>query len=464
MRIQDGGGWLLLGIFGMTLLGASAEGQMNYSQGQRSTGGYRQPMQLAQTPAPPPTQSPPASRPQPNADDDGSDSPFADDPESVQTGGGSGNNGLWQPPPELPTNNYGSGNCWMAVEQSCCNMGCCTPKCGCWYGGADYLLGKAHFSQGYAAIVCQTTTNTGVTPNTSTTTDTAVPFPYRYSSMYRVFLGYHLSRCGGDINFTYWNLQSTAATTLGPANVTDGTNIILGQVLNNPADGQYLNASSGIRINIYDIDFSKYLIYGGPGRPCDCNFCPRWDMRWFAGVRITQVNRFDNNSVVNPNGSTTANGMINANFYGAGPKIGIQARRYIGQSQRLSVYAKGSMSLLLGQFHSSRTQVVPGDTQTPTSITTANDNTSRVIPVTDIEVGGSYQLYPQFFVSAGYFVQCWWDLGFGETISTGTTGLVTSFRHARHGQHHGLDRFVRAGGDVLLNRWSVFRLLRCQTV
>ena len=49
-----------------------------------------------------------------------------------------------------------------------------------------------------------------------------------------------------------------------------------------------------------------------------------------------------------------------------------------------------------------------------------------MIPVTDIEVGGSYQIYPQFFVSAGYFVQCWWDLGYGETIGTGR-GLMTSF-------------------------------------
>ncbi len=103
-------------------------------------------------------------------------------------------------------------------------------------------MGKPHFSQGYAAIVCQTTTNTSVTPNVSNLTETAVPFPYRYTSMYRIFAGYHLTNCGGDINFTYWNLQSTAATRLGPADVTDGTNIILGQVLNNPADGQFLSA------------------------------------------------------------------------------------------------------------------------------------------------------------------------------------------------------------------------------
>ncbi len=148
-------------------------------------------------------------------------------------------------------------------------------------------------------------------------------------------------------------------------------------------------------------------------------------MRWLAGVRIAQVYRFDNNQITNPDGSIAALGMINANFYGAGPKVGFQIRRYFGPQQRLSVYAKSSMSLLLGQFHGTRTQNIPGDVNTPTSITTAIDNTSRVIPVTDIEVGGSVQLYPSFFVSAGYFVQAWWDLGYGETISAG--GLATSF-------------------------------------
>ncbi len=437
MRIGNTYWWgalAALGMVGTAIFGATAECATPNRTGQTparlAASNSGSSLRIAQGSTPTPAQPSPVTLAQPNSNNNPNNNasnnasdPFEDDSQTAAGYPANSANGLWQPPPALPSGNCPT--CWD--NDDCCTNACCAPKCGCWYGGADYLLAKAHFSQGYAAIVCQTTTNTTTTPNVSNLTENAVPFPYKYSSMYRVFLGYHLNDCGGDINFTYWNLQSTAATTLGPANVTAGTNIILGQVLNNPADGQYLNASSGIRINIYDVDFSKYLIYGGPGSPCDCNFCPRWDMRWFAGVRIAQVNRFDNNSITNADGSTAAYGMINANFYGAGPKIGLQARRYIGRSQLFSVYAKGSMSLLLGQSHISRTQIVPGDSNTPTAITTANDNTSRVIPVADIEVGGSYQLYPHFFVSAGYFVQCWWDQGFGETISTGTSGLVTSF-------------------------------------
>jgi hypothetical protein len=40
-----------------------------------------------------------------------------------------------------------------------------------------------------------------------------------------------------------------------------------------------------------------------------------------------------------------------------------------------------------------------------------------MIPVTDIEVGGTWQLAPFTYISAGYFFQCWWDLGQGEQIS-----------------------------------------------
>ena len=39
-----------------------------------------------------------------------------------------------------------------------------------------------------------------------------------------------------------------------------------------------------------------------------------------------------------------------------------------------------------------------------------------MIPVTDIEVGGTWQMAPYTYVSIGYFFQGWWDLGQSETI------------------------------------------------
>lgn len=64
----------------------------------------------------------------------------------------------------------------------------------------------------------------------------------------------------------------------------------------------------------------------------------------------------------------------------------------------------------------SRVKTTPGTGEVPTEITSQYDQYSRMIPVTDIEVGGSWQVAPFTFVSVGYFFQCWWDLGWSETV------------------------------------------------
>ncbi len=262
-------------------------GQRQPSRAMNATAGYVQPLRMAKG-DPPPAPVPTPAAPLP-ADDNEQASPFADDPQSTDVGPGGGGGpspapgcgagcapgcgGMWQDPPSLPTCN--SDGC-----QRCFDGFCCPRPCGCWYGGADYLLGKAHFSQGYAALVCSTTTNTSVTPNVSNLTETAVPFPFRNQSMYRVFMGYHLGAGrNGDILFTYWN--AAPRPTLGPANVTDGTNIILGQVLNNPADGQFLNAQAGGAPSPTSISPSTWINGASPHAAR-----PRWDLRWLAGVRI----------------------------------------------------------------------------------------------------------------------------------------------------------------------------------
>jgi hypothetical protein len=94
----------------------------------------------------------------------------------------------------------------------------------------------------------------------------------------------------------------------------------------------------------------------------------------------------------------------------------MQGRRYFGQNGFLSLYARASQALLIGDYQMSRISTTPGDQQLPTEITEQFDRYSRMVPVTDIEVGGSWQVAPYTFVSVGYFFQCWWDLGQSETI------------------------------------------------
>ena len=282
---------------------------------------------------------------------------------------------------------------------------------GLWYGGVDYLLVRPRFSQNTAFVQQTNVTDSTVTPNTSTQTSQSVQFPFKYSSSFRASLGYRLLDCGGDVQFTYWRL--TGSSQISAQATTDVS--YFGQLGVDPEAGNTLTASTGVTANIYDFDFAKCLSLGGPSAPCDACFCPRWDLRWNAGVRLGDVSRFDNNFVSNGT-STVQFGNINTRFVGAGPRVGCQGRRYFGQCGLLSLYARGNMSLLIGDYRSGRVMTRNGsDTETTTTFA-QSDSMSRIVPVTDIELGGSWQIAPYTFVSAGWFWQAWWDLGQSESI------------------------------------------------
>jgi hypothetical protein len=294
---------------------------------------------------------------------------------------------------------------------------------GLWYGTVDYLLARSRFSQGVAEVRQTTTFDGTTTPAVSTQSSDSIQFPFRYQSSFRAGLGYRLLDCGGDIQFVYWRLTGSAQLSDGPASVESGSRVIFGQLGNNPGDGQFWNGTAGVTANVYDFDFAKCLAFGGPKTACDACFCPRWDLRWSAGVRAADISRFDNSSVTTSNGDLVSRGNINARFTGAGARVGLQGRRYFGQRGLVSLYGKASQGLLIGNYKSARTLITPGfDTETNTSVLTQHDTFARLVPVTDIEVGGSIQLAPYAFISAGWFFQCWWDLGQGETVPGGSFG------------------------------------------
>ncbi len=101
-----------------------------------------------------------------------------------------------------------------------CGGGCSMGSRGClgnlWYGGVDYLLFRPRMSQAVAAVRRQETSNTSVTPNTSTVTDTVVEYPFNYNSSFRVFAGYRLLDCGGNFEVAYWRLVNNAQRDRGP--------------------------------------------------------------------------------------------------------------------------------------------------------------------------------------------------------------------------------------------------------
>ena len=316
-----------------------------------------------------------------------------------------------------------STECCDDQGSDCCSHGRCGGR-GVFYGGAEYLLVKPRFSEAVAEVRRTIVLDETATPETSTQTDQSVEYPYDYQSSFRTFVGYRLCDCGGEIQFTYWRLQGDAEIADGPAQVESGNLIIFGQLGNNPCEGEFFRARSSVDANLYDLDFSRCIPVGGSSC-CDPCGCPRWDLRWMAGFRIADINRHDQNLVT---GTTSEDclgvGNINADFTGAGPRVGMQGRRYFGCTGRLSAYAKSNGALLLGGYDVRR--VLRNQTVETESIVTTvqEENLTRLIPNAEIELGTSWQLGPHAYFSAGWFFQAWFDLGSSQEIVGSTFGAL----------------------------------------
>ncbi len=278
--------------------------------------------------------------------------------------------------------------------------------CG-FFAGADYLYVRPTFSENTAYFRRNTTIDAN---ENVTVTDTVVHQDFDYTSSPRIFLGYRFCDCGGEIRFTYWNYDNSSSQITGPA-TTD--TIYAGQLeINTSVPGQQLLVDSHLNMNVYDIDYSKCVCYGG-GKPCDpCHGCPVWTLKYTAGVRIADVRRTDDNILL-PVDDLSVAGHISADFIGAGPRLGIEGRRYC-RDGALSFFARGSMSLLLGEYDLKETRFDP--TLVPGTTDNYFDSHARVIPVAEIELGGTYQVSQRISASVGYLFQAWWDLGAFEQI------------------------------------------------
>jgi hypothetical protein len=91
-------------------------------------------------------------------------------------------------------------------------------------------------------------------------------------------------------------------------------------------------------------------------------------------------------------------------FRGAGPVVGLEGSHYFGSRRQFSWYSTLDVAMLLGQYEHSLYRVA-ASTQRFTA------NTTRVIPVAGIEIGTRWQPSERLTLSAGWFLQSWWDLG-----------------------------------------------------
>ncbi|QDV80312.1 Lpg1974 family pore-forming outer membrane protein [Botrimarina mediterranea] len=303
-----------------------------------------------------------------------------------------------------------------AVQQASCDCGPIGDECGtcdlgyCGSGvggggqvfvGAEWLSVRGTFSEATAYREYSLANDL----------ETFHQFDMDYGSSYRVFGGYRLCNCGGEVRFTYTNFNSDGGFT-SPPNPNDNTDTIYYAPYELAlGDGDVVYGRAKVNVDNYDIGFSKTIPLGCPlqsgcGDCCDpcCQPCAAWDITWSGGVRFASV---DSSLAYGTTRASTSNvpnrfAESTVNFDGAGLRFGLTGRRYFGRTGVLSAYLRGDISLLLGDVEHG----VSGTTFTDTSITT-----TEVIPVTEIEAGLTGYVTQNLSVSAGYLLSAWHDLG-----------------------------------------------------
>jgi hypothetical protein len=277
--------------------------------------------------------------------------------------------------------------------------------------GAEYLYAKANFSDALA-FVEQDLVNGG---------ETWRCYDFDYSSSYSFYAGVYLPDCGGSLIFDYTRLTSDAEI---------AANSVVNQIdIFGPFEADdNVRGEADVDLNSYDVSVGKTIPLGCAlecgGGGCDdaccedvcCDsgcggWCPAWDITWTGGVRFADVEWARSLDSFDPlNNNAFLDGYeTRLDFQGFGGRVGLMGRRYIGRRGLASLYAKGDMSILFG------------DVEIETLVTNAagtafhRKDCEQVIPVTEIELGGSVHLGSHATLSAGYFWSAWHDLGMGET-------------------------------------------------
>ncbi len=319
---------------------------------------------------------------------------FAAEQDSADAGKKSGPPG---PPPPLP----GSPVEPIAGSEGCC--GDCDSCCDCpvWCGGIDYLYLRTHFGNDLAMHELTATT----VGDTVTNTDRAVNFDFGFDSDYRIFVGRRMG--DGELRFAFEHIQGDANVTgTADGGFANGSGVAfqgLGGTQVTDA-GSSVTATSHLHLNLFDIERVQRLDLPG------CLECgSAWDVLWSYGVRIADIKR----TIEEQDPFETVN--LDSTFIGAGPRIGLEARRNICGTH-FSGFFSADAGLLVGRYHSHFSNSVPGELQT--TVTAQENNTTRVVPNAQMAIGLSWQPTCHTTITSGWLVETFTD-AVGSTANTG---------------------------------------------
>ncbi len=312
----------------------------------------------------------------------------------------------------------------LGIGSSGCN--------GQFFVGGEWLYVRADFSQSIAFLE-------NTLPASAVSSADAIityhQFDYDYNSSFRVYGGYRVCDCGCEVRFTYSSFDSDAAFASPAQPAADTTFTAPFEVITAGA-GDSVSGTASVSIDDYDIGFSRTIPLGSPlccdsgcGDCCECGdgccdgcgcgcWCPAWDITWTGAIRIADVDteqNYANNIVSTTNpavvGRTARSTM---SFQGVGLRTGLLGRRYFGKAGIASLYVKGDISLLLGEADYEASG---------TSFATHRISCTHVIPVTEIEAGGTVFLTKNASITGGYMLAAWHDLGNRAEYDFGASGV-----------------------------------------
>jgi Legionella pneumophila major outer membrane protein precursor len=322
-------------------------------------------------------------------------------------------------------------------------------------GGFEALIVRPHFSDPQGLLSTSATQGS----NGSEIREESLNYDFNYLGSFRMYAGLRNCACGDEFRFSYWNFGGHD-TQRGVANSTTNYCDFLCNITSQPGDR--ISQRVGLNVNVFDLDMFKPFYLGqsscggcstcgsgdcgsgdcgsgdcgggscGPGgcgssgcggNDCGQPCCPVWDLRWLGGFRFASINHGLDSQVITAGDTLAAAGQSRATYFGFGPRMGLQGRRYFGAG-RLSVYAKGAGSILVGNYDLNITNF--NVTPVPTN-SFSTSRATRVVPVAELETGVSWRLSPRAVLTGGWLVQSWWDLGLQETMSGNDTANILGF-------------------------------------
>lgn len=307
------------------------------------------------------------------------------------------------------------------------------------FAGVDYLQVRASHSQQIAFVENNTE---GLQTN-----DEFIrfhQFEFDYESSYRLYGGFRMNDCGQECRFTYTSFNSDASFR---SFENSATRTIAGPFEVIPAgDGDRIIGNASVDLDNYDLACSKTIPLGSPlgcyesdpccdtctmdacagqcGDACGCGcWCPAWDFTFTGAVRVADLSSQFNyaNEIVStapPAGVPGRTAFSRVDFEGIGLRAGMLSRRYFGRSGMASVFIKGDISLLVGDLDYAASSV---DADGSRPFQPVHLSGTQVIPVTEVEAGGTVALTKNVTLSGGYLFSAWHDLGHRAEYNYGVT-------------------------------------------